>query len=431
MAFVTAPMERIVGLMNRLTADEVADLDVGRRAYDGGGLWVRRTGRGLRWTFRFTLLGTNAEMTLAHPIAANGTRQDLSLTEARHAADAARATVKAGIDPRPPRKPVSPAGPAVTEPPPSDPRLAALVFTTFAEKQVALQERGWRNPSTAQKWRALLRRAVSLPPVDTITHGDMVALLTPLWARQPKLADDLRRRIEFVLNAAIALGHRQTNPAAWTTLKYEFTAAHDLQPVQHRRAVPHAAIATFYQALGEDVLGQCLRFQVLTATRPVEPTAMRWGSVDLNKALWTVPMSKNAAGLKIPLPQPAMAILRDRPPGEPNELVFGFNGPRIKGLRKIHPQQRAERMRTVDPHNRWTAHGFRATFRTWGQEHDPGFEHDALEMCLGHLRGGDETVKAYARSDLIAKRRVILDTWAAYVTQPVVIEVRQRRADNP
>jgi integrase len=60
----------------------------------------------------------------------------------------------------------------------------------------------------------------------------------------------------------------------------------------------------------------------------------------------------------------------------------------------------------------FTVHGFRSAFRDWAGErtHAP---RELLEVALSH-RLGDATEAAYARSDLIEKRRRIMDAWAAH-----------------
>ncbi len=58
-------------------------------------------------------------------------------------------------------------------------------------------------------------------------------------------------------------------------------------------------------------------------------------------------------------------------------------------------------------------HGFRATFRTWVEEQtESPFE--VKEAALGHVVGSD-TVRAYQRSDLLEKRRLLMEDWAQFV----------------
>ena len=60
------------------------------------------------------------------------------------------------------------------------------------------------------------------------------------------------------------------------------------------------------------------------------------------------------------------------------------------------------------------AHGFRTAFRTWASE-KTNADHAVMELCLAH-HVGTAVERAYARSDLLAKRRRLMDQWGAFVT---------------
>ena len=61
-----------------------------------------------------------------------------------------------------------------------------------------------------------------------------------------------------------------------------------------------------------------------------------------------------------------------------------------------------------------TAHGFRSSFRDWSAERT-NFPREVCELALAHSNK-DKIEAAYQRSDLFEKRRELMDTWAAYVT---------------
>ncbi|QIB66806.1 tyrosine-type recombinase/integrase [Kineobactrum salinum] len=60
-----------------------------------------------------------------------------------------------------------------------------------------------------------------------------------------------------------------------------------------------------------------------------------------------------------------------------------------------------------------TAHGFRATFRTWAQEH-ASYAEEVPELALAHV-SSDRTRTAYARGELIDKRRELMDDWEHFI----------------
>jgi integrase len=68
----------------------------------------------------------------------------------------------------------------------------------------------------------------------------------------------------------------------------------------------------------------------------------------------------------------------------------------------------------IDPasQRRITAHGFRATFRTWAEE-VASFPHAVIEQATGH-QVGSQVERAYRRTDILEKRRALMESWAAW-----------------
>ena len=68
----------------------------------------------------------------------------------------------------------------------------------------------------------------------------------------------------------------------------------------------------------------------------------------------------------------------------------------------------------IDPASgrRITAHGFRATFRTWAEE-VATFPHAVIEQAMGH-QVGTQVERAYRRTDVLDKRRQLMTAWAQY-----------------
>ena len=63
-----------------------------------------------------------------------------------------------------------------------------------------------------------------------------------------------------------------------------------------------------------------------------------------------------------------------------------------------------------------TAHGFRSTFRDWAAE-STHFPSEVCEMALAHAIG-DATLASYRRSDLLEKRRNLMNDWANFLSTP-------------
>jgi hypothetical protein len=62
-----------------------------------------------------------------------------------------------------------------------------------------------------------------------------------------------------------------------------------------------------------------------------------------------------------------------------------------------------------------TMHGMRTTFRNWGGDNrDYNFRREVLEFCLSH-RVGDEAELSYWNSEMIDRRRDVMEAWSNYV----------------
>ncbi|WP_432807318.1 phage integrase central domain-containing protein [Microvirga terrae] len=89
----------------------------------------------------------------------------------------------------------------------------------MADEVIASLESGWRNPKHRDQWRTTLQtycdpmRGV---PVDQVTTDHVLSVLKPFWSKVPETASRLWGRIEKMLDAAKARGHRWgENPARW------------------------------------------------------------------------------------------------------------------------------------------------------------------------------------------------------------------------
>jgi integrase len=65
-----------------------------------------------------------------------------------------------------------------------------------------------------------------------------------------------------------------------------------------------------------------------------------------------------------------------------------------------------------------TAHGIRSAFKTWGSERT-NYPREIIEAALAHVIG-DAAEQAYARGDMLARRRQLMESWSEYCSRPNV-----------
>ena len=174
-----------------------------------------------------------------------------------------------------------------------------------------------------------------------------------------------------------------------------------------------------------------LRFVILTAARTGEVRGMRWREVDLDAKVWVVPGERMKASKthRVPLSPAALGVLHEVLPlrRKADDLVF----PSVRKNTALSDMALSEVVRRMNTSNvagappLWrdaegrpiVPHGFRSTFRDWAGETRPEGR-EVVERALAHSIK-DKAEAAYARSDLLDKRRPLMEAWEAQCDQPV------------
>ena len=239
----------------------------------------------------------------------------------------------------------------------------------------------------------------------------MLEILTPIWHVKPETARAVRQRVRSVLEWAIAMDLRHDNPC--DRVLPVLGPQNDI--VQHRLALPHkdvaAAIGTV-RASGSAAPTVILAFEflVLTAARSAEVRLATWTKINTTDQVWTISAMRMKAKRehRVPLCQRAVEILDAvRTLDDGNPLVFPMRSGRPMSMSTMPKMLQYHRIAAV-------AHGFRSSFRDWAAE-ETDHPREVIEAALAHVVR-DKVEAAYARSDLFARRRRLMNNWAAYLT---------------
>jgi integrase len=387
--------------IRRLSAISIKNAKPGLHP-DGGNLYLQVADSGAKsWLFRFGRSGRERWMGLGPLIT-------VGLAEAREEAIRCRGLLLKGIDPIEARK----ADRAQNE-------LAQHAGTTFrdcADRLVASHEASWRNAKHRNQWRSTLATyaypVIGPVAVQSVDTGMVLKVLEPIWQTKPETASRVRGRIEAVLDWATVRGYRSgDNPARWKGhLSEVLPSRGQIQKTQHHAALPFTELPELIVALAEreGVAARALEFTILTAARTGEIIGARWSEIDLQEKTWIVPAGRIKGGRehRVPLSDPALAVLRKLPRERGNDFVF--IGPRRGGLSNMALAAVLKRMgRDVI-----TVHGFRSTFRDWAAERT-NYQNHVVEMALAHVVG-EKVEAAYRRGDLFEKRRRLMAEWAKF-----------------
>ena len=145
--------------------------------------------------------------------------------------------------------------------------------------------------------------------------------------------------------------------------------------------------------------------------RPGEIQAMRWSDVDLDNALWSYRVSKVGVDHAVPLPEQAVAVLRDlhKVTGR-FEFVFYSHGAKSK---HVSSQIATKLLDKVGWRDRQTVHGFRAVARTLIAE-DLKVEPRLIEQQLSH-GVAEAHGRAYNRTQYVDERRAMMQRYADHL----------------
>lgn len=272
--------------------------------------------------------------------------------------------------------------------------------------------------------------------VNDITLQDILRVLEPIWAEKTVTADKLRRKINEILDYATVKGHRiGPNPARWAgNLSMVLQAPSSVSGEENFPSLQLRDAPRFWIALiGRHGMGAlALRFQMLTATRAGAVRFMTWREVDIKGRIWTVQPGRQSAKIgrrdsakRVPLSGAAVELLEMLPKRNDTDLVFwGQSGVALsdatlaKLMRVIHEAEvSAGGLGFVDVKTGEVAvpHGTRSTFKVWASE-QTDYDWNLSEAALWHKLGG-KVEQAYARTDMVEKRREMMEKWAGFLAQ--------------
>ena len=381
---------RLSTVAGRLRAKQIPTLRPGRHG-DGGTLFlvVEAGGRSRHWVQRLTVDGKRRDLGL-------GGYPYVGLADARAAAFANRQVARRGGDPRDAVRP-----------------SRVPTFRTACGRVEAAAD--WKGRGPENRRRALERYCGSLLDrrLDQIRRADVIAIVAPAMAEKRATGSKLHGWIRAALAWGVAREHLEYNVAEG--IGAALPAARKAK--KHHAALPYSEVGAALDAIeastASDAVKACLRFTVLTAVRSGEARGAAWNEMDLQAAEWRIPAERMKAGRehRVPLSPAALEAL-EAARSLHSPAGWCFPAPTRAG-KAIHGTTLAHVLRRLFG-DRCTLHGFRSSFRDWASEQTSA-PHAVAEAALAH-QDGSAVERSYARSDLFAKRRDLMNGWAEFVT---------------
>lgn len=387
-----------MAMSGNLTKKLVASLGPGRHG-DGGGLYLVVDPSGARrWIVRVTVKGQRNRN--GAPLRTDfglGGADTVTLSEARERALEYRRMAQQGLNPR------------------YNAKKEVPTFEEFAFQVQLERLPTWKNAKHGQQWINTLRDyafpKIGRMPLDSIGQPEILMCLSPIWIEKHETARRLAQRIKTVLDVARAKGFREgENPVI--AIKEAGVLPKVQKKAKRHKAMDWRDVPALFDDLRSRnaMAAKALMFTCLTASRTSEVLGMKWDEIDIENANWTCPEERMKSGEphRVPLTSEMLAIIE---PLRALKSDYVFEGQRRhRPLSNMAMLMLLRRM-SIDG---VTVHGFRSTFRDWASE-VANAPREVAEMSLSH-RIGSQVERAYARSDLFEKRRILMERWSKYVT---------------
>jgi len=296
-----------------------------------------------------------------------------------------------------------------------DPRRSIPTLAQSSERVLAVHSANWKDSGRTEKiWRAGMRAYV-MPQlgrkrVDQITTADVMSVLLPHWSAKRETMRRIKQRLFRIFRWSIAQGYRTDDPAG-TAL--DAALPRNGGKTQHYAALPHGEVAAAVAAVRKSGAWPgtkaAFEFLVLTACRSGEVRLAKWGEVNLESGIWTIPAdrAKTQREHRVPLAPRAIAILQEMRQHAGGEgLIFPSTTGKALSDATLSKLVREQGIQAVP-------HGFRSSFRDWCGE--TGQPREVAEACLAHAVK-NKVEAAYARSDLLNRRRKLMQDWADYLS---------------
>lgn len=165
----------------------------------------------------------------------------------------------------------------------------------------------------------------------------------------------------------------------------------------------------FHKLEGKGNVAACLQFMILTLVREAGCRSARFDEIEGD--VWTVPADRmkgqvgQVKAFRVPLSAAAMRVVEKQRELGGEFLFTGHRG------RPISDASLSKHMRTMGEDGK--PHGFRTSFRTWVQDTNSA-DWEVSETILAHAIGR-RVERSYARSDMLDRRRIVMEKWADFV----------------
>lgn len=366
-------------------------------------LYLRVSDSGRSFVFRYMKDGKRRDVGI-------GSAAKVTVARAKEIALKLRTDIAQGIEPQ--KKKAAP----VVEPVKRERTFNEIYLEAIEVTQTARQ---WKGDGMRKAWTSSLERfacpIIGNTPLSEINRDKIVEILEPMWGDKTPTASKLRSRLEQVFSYALFKGEYQgQNPALWRgNLDMVLPAPTKIHTETHHEAITldeakRVSLTLWRSPYPTD---RALLLILLTALRRSEVLRLRWSEVNLVERLIYIPPERRKVARdyphRVPLSDQAMLLLQTAQATKREGAEYVFESRFVDGA--VPDGDYLPVVLSIRVGRKVTVHGCRATFRMWAEDGQKDIT--AAEYQMMH-ENPSAVVRAYQRSDLLDRRRLLMQDWA-------------------
>ena len=217
---------------------------------------------------------------------------DMSVENARKAAQRNKGLIAAGINPNEEKRRIR------------DEHTFKELFDEYMERYSKVHKKSWLydEREVNKHLPHLFKRKIS-----TIKHDEISRLHAKIGKESGLYqANRILERIRSIYNKAIEWGWRGTNPA---------TGIKKFKEKSRDRFITSEEMPKFFKALEREdnkTARDFFKVLLLTGVRKTNALTMRWDQINFKEKIWRIPETKNGEPLTIPLNDHVITLLKER-----------------------------------------------------------------------------------------------------------------------
>lgn len=372
---------------------------------DGNGLQLRVRATGAKlWNFNYIHPLNKKRLNMGL-----GSYPDVKLAQARKQAEAARALIAQGNDPKQHREER-----ALAEKASHESTLEHVAGLWLEVKKTKV------TPDYADDiWQSLRLHVfpkLGRTPIGEITAPKLIDVMRPIEASgRLETVKRVNQRVNEVMVYAVNSGIIHSNPLAGVKAAFKSPEKRNMPTIEA------CQLPEFLERLQDASLSLTtkwlIRWQLHTMTRPSEAAGARWdeivrhedGGVD-----WVIPAErmKKRKAHTVPLSTEAQRILNkmESISGEREHIFPSQRNP------KTHTNSQTANMaiKRMGYAGKLVSHGLRALASTI--LNDEGKDPDLIEAALAHV-DANQVRSAYNRAEYLERRRELMEWWSSFVSK--------------